>query len=90
LGDGGDLVGLGVGGDLAQGDPLLSGPGTDDVQGTEVVGLVVRAATGLAVDGDETIGVAGVGRDRVADPGLEATLEGLGLEHNEQATDAVP
>ena len=80
---------LGVGGDLAQGDPLLAGPGADDVQGAEALGRVVRAATGLAVDGDETIGVVGVGRDRVGDPGLEAALEGLGLEHDEQATNAV-
>jgi predicted nucleic acid-binding protein len=29
LRDGGDLVGLGVGGDLAQRDPLLGGPGAD-------------------------------------------------------------
>ena len=50
---------------------------------------VVRPATGLAVDGDETCGIVGVGRDRVADPGLEAALEGLGLQRHEQATDAV-
>ena len=34
-------------------------------------------------------GVVGVGRDRVGDPGLEAALEGLGLQRHEQATDAV-
>ena len=50
---------------------------------------VVRPATGLAVDGDEASGVVGVGRDRVADPGLEAALEGLGLQRHEQAADAV-
>ena len=66
LRDGRDLVGLGVGGDLAQRDPLLAGPGADDVQGAEALGPVVRPATGLAVDGDEASGVVGVGRDRVA------------------------
>jgi hypothetical protein len=89
LRDGGDLVGFGVGGNLAQGNPLLRGPGADDVQRPEVLGPVVRAAIGLAVDGDETIGVGGVGGNRVADPGLETALEGLGLEHDEQATNAV-
>ena len=66
LRDGRDLVGLGVGGDLAQCDPLLAGPGADDVQWAEVLRPVVRPATGLAVDGDEPPGLAGVGRDRVS------------------------
>ena len=44
LRDGRDLVGLGVGGDLAQRDPLLAGPGADDVQGAEA--LAPRRATG--------------------------------------------
>src|SRR5206468_3808762 len=84
-----DLVALGVGGDLAQGDPLLAGPGADDVKCTEALGRVVRAAAGLAVDGDQAKRAAGVDRDRVGDPGLEAALEGFGLEGHEQATDAV-
>ena len=40
---------------------------------------VVRAATGLAVDGDQTVWTAGVGRDRVADPVLEARWNASGL-----------
>ena len=59
------------------------------MQRTQILGVVVRPATGLAVDGDETIGATGVGRDRVADPVPEAALEGLGLERDERATDAV-
>lgn len=89
LRNGGDLVGFGVSGDLAQRDPLLGGPGADDVQCTEVLGVIARAATGLAVDGDETIGLTGVGQDRVADSGLKTALEGFGLEHDERATNAV-
>jgi hypothetical protein len=50
----------------------LAGPGADDVQRAEALRPVVRPATGLAVDGDETSGVVGVGQDRIADPGLEA------------------
>src|SRR3954464_9842808 len=89
LRDGGDLIGLGVGGHLSQCDPLLAGPGADDVQGAEVLGPVVRAATGLAVDSDEASGVVGIGPDRIADPRLETPLERLGLQRDEEAPDAV-
>ena len=57
-GDRRDLVGLLLGGDLAQGDPFLAGPGADDVQRAEAVRRVVGPPAGLAVDGDR----AGPGR----------------------------
>ena len=59
------------------------------MQRAEILCLVVRAATGLAVDGDEPFGVVLVGGDGVADPGLEAALKGLGLERHQQPADAV-
>ena len=71
------------------GDPLLAGPGADDVEGSKALGAVVRPTTGLAVDRHETPGRVGVDRDRVGDPGLKAALEGLGLQRHEQAADAV-
>lgn len=49
----------------------------------------MRPAAGLAVDGDETCGIVGVGRDRITDPGLEAALKRLGLQRHEQPSDAV-
>jgi len=88
LRDGRDLIALGVGGDLPQRDPLLGGPGADDVQGAEALRPVVRPATGLAVDGDQTCESVGVGQDRIADPGLETALERPGLQGHEQPTDA--
>ena len=69
----------------ARADALLAGPGADDVQRSEVVGGVVRAATGLAVDGDEAFGGARVGRRGLADPGLEAVVERLGLEGDQDS-----
>jgi len=85
----GDFIGLFLGGDLSQGDALLAGPGADDMQGAQAVGGVVRTAAGLAVDGDESIGRGVVGRDGVGDPILEAALEGLGLEGDEQSANAI-
>src|SRR5579872_274882 len=52
-----DLVGLCFGGDLSQGDALLAGPGADDVQGSQSLTGIMRAAAGLAVDSDEPIGL---------------------------------
>ena len=57
-GDRRDLVGLLLGGDLAQGDPFLAGPGADDVQRAEAVRRVVGPPAGLAVDGDQPVRAA--------------------------------
>ena len=92
LGDRGDLVGLLGAGLLAQGQAEFAGPGGDDVEGAEVVLRVVAAAGRLAVEGDDRAIDAGLGRGLVAevgDPGVEGGLEGLGLEHHQDAAEDV-
>ena len=84
-----DFVGFFGGGDLAQGDAFLAGPGTDDVHGTQALSGIVRAATGLAVDGDESLDLRVIRRCNLSDPVLETELEGLRLESHEQSADAV-
>ena len=92
LGDRRDLVGL-LGADLlAQGQPVLAGPGGDDVQGAEILLGVVAAAGRLAVEGDDRPLDARLGDGLVAeagDPGVEAGLEGRGLEQHQDATEDV-
>ena len=92
LGDRGDLVGL-LGADLlAQGQPVVAGPGGDDVQGAEILLGVMAAAGRLAIDGDDRAIDARLGGGLVAeagDPGVEAGLEGLGLEHHQDAAEDV-
>jgi hypothetical protein len=87
--DCGDLVRFLLGGDLAQGDPFLAGPGGDDREGAEVGGAVVGPPVGLAVDGDEPIRLTPVGLDRLGDPVLKTSLKRLGLQNHDQATDAI-
>ena len=87
--NGGDFVGLFRGGDLAQSDAFLAGPGADDVQGAESIAGIMRAAATFAVNGNEAIGLGVVGGDGVGDPVLKATLEGLGLEGDEQSANAI-
>src|SRR3954466_11598719 len=76
LGNRPDFVGFLFGRDLAQGDPLLAGPGADDVQRTESLSSVVRAPTRLAVDGDQPVRAAVVVLNGVGNPALKALLEG--------------
>jgi hypothetical protein len=59
------------------------------MQRTETLGVVMRPATGFAVDRHEASGRVGVDRDRVGDPGLKAALEGFGFQHHEEPTNAV-
>ena len=89
-----DFVGFRFRGDLPQGDAFLAGPGTDDMQRTEVLPRVVRAATALAIDRDESLPgrrrSLRVGRgNRRRDPGLETVLKGFGLQSDEDAAKAI-
>src|SRR6516165_7674535 len=49
----------------------------------------MRAATRLAVDGDEAFAHGTVAGKGVGDPGLETALEGFGFESKEQSADAI-
>src|SRR3954451_6135333 len=89
LGNRRDFVGFLLGRDLAQGDPLLAGPGADDVQGAELLRRVVGPPTRLAVDGNQPVRTAVVGPDRAGDPVLEALLKRLGLERDQQSPNAI-
>jgi len=62
LGNGGDLVRLGVGGDLAQHQALPAAPGADHVQGRCGARSIERAAQHLAVDGYDAL--AGLAKAR--------------------------
>lgn len=73
FGNGGDLVRRAVQGQLAQGEVVLGGPGTDQVQGALAAGPVAGAAQRLAVDRDAPAGGSG---DQGVDPLLEALLKG--------------
>ena len=55
----GDLVGLGVGGDLRQHQALLAAPGADHVQRRLAAGAIERAAQHLAVDCHNTLTLLG-------------------------------
>lgn len=75
---------------LAQGDPVLAGPGADDVQRPQTMGPVVGPPEGLAVDGHETGGATVLSHGGAGDPVPEARLEPFGLEGHEQVADAIP
>src|SRR4051812_34565269 len=51
----GDLVRLGVGGDLSQDQALLTAPGTDPVQRRLLAGTIERAAENLAINSHNTL-----------------------------------
>ncbi len=59
------------------------------MQRTKSLPGVMGAAARLAVDGDQLAGAGAIGVDGVADPVLEALLEGLRLQCDQQAADAV-
>jgi hypothetical protein len=84
-----DFVRFLFGRDLAQGDPLLAGPGSDDVQRTQLLLRVVLSSTRFADDGNQSVRTAVVVPNGVGDPVLEALLKGLGLERQQQPTDTV-
>ena len=88
-GNGGDFIGLVCRGDLAQGNAFLAGPGADDMERPKVAAGVVRAATGLAVNRDETFAGAIVGRNGVRNPILKAALKGLGFKSHEKPANAI-
>ena len=86
FGDGGDLVGLLVHGDLAQQEVVGRGPGVDQVQRRLALGPVEGAPEGLAVDGDDLP----LGRlVQRLDPAEEAPLELVGVEPREEAAEGV-
>ena len=89
LWNGRDFVGFGIGGNLSQSDAFLAGPGTDDVERTEVFASVVRTATRFTVDGDKAVGACVVTLNGVGDPVLEAALEGFGFESDQESANAV-
>src|SRR5262245_5614743 len=86
-GDGRDLVGLLVTGDLAQGDAGLAGPDADGVQAAQPLAAIGAAALGLAVDLQE-LGPAQPGPDGV-DPAGEAVLEGHRAQRGEDPVEGV-
>ncbi|PNW63844.1 UNVERIFIED_CONTAM: hypothetical protein BEN50_24770 [Euhalothece sp. KZN 001] len=86
LGHGGDLVALGLGGDLAQRHLVLDAPGADHVDRGLAMGVVEAAPQRLAVHGDQPPG--GVPSDRLR-PRDEASLERVGVERGEHAADRV-
>ena len=89
LWNGRDFIGLGVGRHLTDRDLFLAGPGADDVQGTEVFRTIMRATNRLAVDGDKSLRVGIVRRNRVADPVLKTPLEGFGLQCQQEPANAI-
>ncbi len=54
-GYGRNLVGLGIGGDLGQYQPLLRAPGADHVQSRLAAGAIERTAQDLAIDGHDPL-----------------------------------
>jgi len=86
FGNGGDLVGLGVGGHLAQDQVVGLAPGADEVDGRLAVGGIQAAAEGLAVDGHQA---ARGGGGQVGDPLHEAPLEGRRVHGREDPAERV-
>jgi hypothetical protein len=82
---GGDLIGLGIGGDLPQHHLLLAAPGADHVQRRLVAGPIERTAQHLAVDGDNALD--GIGKP--PHEALENRAELLGVKQAEQAAEGV-
>ena len=71
IGDGGDLVGLLGHAELRQRQPGVGRVGAERMQGLEPLALVVGAARGLAVDGDEVVPA----RPQRRDPAVETAPE---------------
>ena len=67
----GDLVRLGLGGDLRQDQPLLTAPGADHVQGGFAAGAIERAPQHFAVDGDDALASLGKHRREPLEGGTE-------------------
>jgi site-specific DNA recombinase len=86
FGDGGDLVGLVVDLDLRQDQSVGTGPGTDHVDRGLPVGSIVRAAHGLAVEGDHRRRHNGAHRFH---PVREARLKLLWIEGCEHAIEGI-
>lgn len=76
LGNGGDLVGLLRNRELRQGQPGGGGVGAQGVQGFEPLAMIVGAARGLAVDGDDVMPA----RPELGDPALKAACEQGGID----------
>ena len=85
LGQGRDLVAVSVDPALAQDQPLLAGPGADQMQWSSPCAAVERAAGGLAVDRHHLLDPGGEGCHEPP----EASLKRLGVEQAEQAGEGV-
>ena len=86
LGNGRDLVALGIDSQLPQHHVVGCTPGADHVDGLLAAGGVQTAPNGLAIDGDQP---AFGGDGQFVDPGQEALLEGLRIEHRKDAAKGV-
>lgn len=83
--DGGDLVGLGVCGLLAEHEALAGSPGRDRVQRCMALATGMAAAGGLAIDRDDV-------RRAVAqdlDPSGEAGLEQVGIQRFDHVVEGI-
>ena len=84
--DGGDLIGLVSGFELAQHQADIRNPGTDQVYGGAAVGSVVGAAQGFPIDGDgftlERFG-------KLPHPAGEEVMEPLGIKLGEETSEGV-
>jgi hypothetical protein len=80
-----NLVGLGIGGDLRQHQPLLRAPGTDHVQGRLAAGAIKRSAQHLAVDGHYALQLLG----KLCHKPLKAIAKLIGVEIAKQTAESV-
>ena len=92
-GDRGDLVRFFVRRNLPQSQTFLAGPRTHQVQRAEESRVVVRAATRLTIDCNQTLpglrGFVGSGGGDLNRPRRETTLEGFGPDGEQNAPDAI-
>jgi hypothetical protein len=81
----GNLVRLGVCGDLSQHQTLLAAPGTDHMQSGLTTGAIEGAAQSLPVDGDN----AWLSLGKRCDEPLEGSAELSGVEQAEQSAERI-
>lgn len=85
LGDGGDLVGLGIGGNLREHEALIAAPGADHVQRRGGARRVERSAQNLAVNRND----AAATRRKLGHEPLEAGTELLRIEQAKHPAEGV-
>ena len=83
--NGGDLVGLGIDGDLAERQPGFAGPRRYQMQRIAAGGFVERAAQGLAIDGNMLADLA----SDIVQPLLDAVNQLGRIEQREHAAEGV-